>query len=279
MSGRPLTTTFISACACLMGQAVAGCIASHPSPKPRAGAAAVVLEVTAQPTKGAKANRVARVPVYDAAPRPAAPSGQFELVDYSALDDVIVWLEPAGGADATASADSAGDGGDAGDLTPDAAARPTAPPPPPPPLAFNVAARVHPDDVRAVTVGQEVVFRNGGAESVSLYSVSEDNDFDLPDVPPGGEARYTIGEAGLIEVLADPSDPPVATLYAVASPWVARTRSGGRVVFDDVTPGSYEAVSWHPRLPGSTAPLSLAPGDVARPALRVGVNVLADDQP
>ena len=39
----------------------------------------------------------------------------------------------------------------------------------------------------------------------------------------------------MIEVLADPSQPPVATMYAVPSPWVARTRSGETVVFDDVT--------------------------------------------
>ena len=123
------------------------------------------------------------------------------------------------------------------------------------------------------------MFRNRGAEPVSLYSVSDDNDFELPEIAPGGEARYTVRSEGLIEVLADSADPPVATLYAAPSAWVARTRSGGRVVFNDVTPGSYEAMSWHPRLPGSTAPVSAAPGAVARAALKVGVNVLAEEQP
>jgi hypothetical protein len=144
---------------------------------------------------------------------------------------------------------------------------------------LDVAARVHPDDVRAAAVGQEIVLRNRGPETVSLYSVSDDNDFDLPEISPGGEARYTVHAEGMIEVLSDPSEPPVAMVYAAPSPWVARTRSGGRVVFNDVPPGAYEAVCWHPRLPGSTVPVSLAPDAVTRAALMVGVNALAAEQP
>src|SRR5687768_7489056 len=165
MTGGSLTTTVVAVCACLLAQALVGC-AADPAPKPRAGAAAVVLEVVAAPKKGAKANRFTRVPVYDAAPQPAAPSGQFELVDYSALGDVIVWLEPAGAGDVTTAGETA------------SGARPIVPPPSP--LAVDVAADAHPDDVRGATVGQEIVFRNRGAGAVSLYSVSDDNDFDLP---------------------------------------------------------------------------------------------------
>ena len=276
MTGSRFTTTLMAVCACLMTQTLVGCAASR-SPKPSSDAAAIVVEVVAKPKEGAKVHsRFAHVPVYDAAPQPAPPSGQFELVDYSALDDVIVWLEPAGASDATPTGattgpiDAAGDGRrSAAPVTVPALS----------PLRVEITPGVHPDDVRAASVGQEIVFRNRGAQAVSLYSVSDDNDFDLPGIPPGGEARYTVRAAGMIEVLADPSDPPVATVYAVDSPWVARTRSGKRVVFNDVTPGSYEAVSWHPRLPGSTAPLTLAPGGVTRVALNVGVNVLAEDQP
>jgi hypothetical protein len=259
MTGRLFNTSFIAVCAYLMSQALIGCAAS-PAPKPNAGVAAIVLEVVATPKQGAKANRFVRVPVYDAAPHTAAPSGQFELVNYSALDDVIVWLEPAGAGDAEIDASHP--------ATPERA-----------PLTLDVAASIHPDDVHAATVGQEIVFRNRGKDAVSLYSVSDDNDFDLPAIPPGGEARYTAREAGMIEVLADPSDPPVAMVYVVSSPWVTRTRSGGHVVFKDVAPGSYEASAWHPRLPGKSTPVTLTPGAVARVELNVGVNVLAEQQP
>jgi hypothetical protein len=200
-------------------------------------------------------------------------------VNYAALGDIIVWLEPAGARDAATAGEAAGPAGDGGPERTDdaAAARPATVSPSP--LALDIAADVFPDDVRAATVGQEIVFRNRGADAVSLYSVSDDNDFELPAIPPGGEARYTVRAEGAIEVLAGSADPPVATVYAASSPWVARTRSGGRVVFDDVTPGSYDVVSWHPRLPGSTTSVELAPGAVGRAALNVGGNVLSEDQP
>ena len=261
---RPFNTAIVAACAGITAHALVGCAAAprrvrlSRAPAPRRSCS----KWRPRPSRAkAKANRFARVPVYDVAPRPAAPpTGQFELVDYSALDDIIVWLESAGAGDAATAA-----AGTAGSALP--------------PLVVDIDARVHPDDVRAAAVGQELVFRNRGAEPVALYSVSDDNDFELPEIPPGGEARYTVPAEGMIEVLAGSADPPVATVYAAPSSWVARTRSGGRVVFDDVAPGSYNVVSWHPRLPGSTAPVSLEPGAVARVALKVGVNVLGEDQP
>ena len=259
MTGRLSTIAFVAVSAGLMSQALVGCAANR-APEPRPGTAWIMLEVVATPKEGAKANHFVRVPVYDAAPRPAAPSGQFELVNYSALDDVIVWLEPAGAGDA--------------DADPARMERPARPP-----LSLDFSAHSHSDDVQAVTIGQDIVFRNRGAEAVSLYSVSDDNDFDLPAIPPGGEARYTARAAGMIEVLGDPADPPVAMVYVVPSQWVTRTRSGGHVIFKNVAPGSYEANVWHPRLPGMTSPIALTPGAVARVELNVGVNVLAEEQP
>jgi hypothetical protein len=229
--------------------AVVGCARRVAEP-PRAGTANVVLEVGAKPKAGA-AERLARVPVYDAAPRPAAVmSGQFERVDYADLGDIIVWLEPAP-ADAPRFS----------------------------PVVVAVDPARSPEAVHAASVGREVVFRNRGDAPVSLYSVSDENDFELPDIPPGGEARYTVRAPGLIEVLADPSRPPVATLYAAPSPWVRRARAGESVLFRDVPPGTYEAVSWHPRLPGKSASLSLAPDQVTRSTLDVGVKNISAEGP
>lgn len=230
----------------LMPLLAGGCGGVRPEP----GTAAVVLAVGAEPKSGVKQG-FTRVPVYDAAPQPpAAPAGDYERVDYSSLGDVIVWLEPA----------------------PPGARRPA-------PLSLTIDARNPSEAVRPASVGQEIVFRNGGTEPVSLYSVADENDFDFPPITPGGEVRYTVRAPGLIEVLADPSQPPVALVYAVPSPWVAATRSGKTVVFNGVTPGTYQALSWHPRLPGATAGLILFPGWVTRATLAVGVNRLAPDRP
>jgi hypothetical protein len=225
---------------------IAGCARRALEP-PRPGTANVVLEVGAKPKAGT-AKQFARVPVYDAAPRRAVAAGQFERVDYSALGDIIVWLEPA----------------------PENA-------PPFPPIVVSVEADKAPETVHAASVGREVVLRNHGGTPVSLYSVSDGNDFNLDDIPPGGEARYTVREAGLIEVLADPSRPPVATLYAAPTPWVARARTGESVLFRNVPPGTYEAVSWHPRLPGRSTAVLLESDQVTRATLDVGVKNLATE--
>ena len=226
-----------------------GC-ARHAMEPPQAGTANVVVKVGAQPKSGA-AKRFARVPVYDAAPRPAAAAtGQFERVDYSSLGDIIVWLEP----------------------VPDGAPKYA-------PAIVSVDAAQSPETVHAVSAGRDVMFQNRGDVPISLYSVSDENDFELPAIPPGGEARYTVRGPGVIEVLADPSRPPVAILYAAPSPWVERTRAGRSVLFHNVPPGTYEALSWHPRLPGRSTTLSAEPGQVTRATLDVGVKNIAAEGP
>jgi hypothetical protein len=241
-----LTCTAATAAAAVSLIVCGGC-GQRVQPKP--GAAAVVLEVGAKPKAGA-GERFTRVPVYDAAPRAVAATGQFERVDYNSLGDIVVWLEPA--PEGTAARG---------------------------PQVVSFDPTQPSDVVHAAAVGQEVLLRNGGGAPASLYSVSDENDFDLPGIRPGGSAAYTVRAPGLIEVLADPSLPPVALIYAAPSPWVARARAGETVVFDDVPPGTYEALSWHPRLPGKSATVSLAPNQVTRATLDVGVKNIAPDEP
>jgi hypothetical protein len=226
----------------------AGCAARQEA-RPRPGASAIALEVAAQPKTGVK-QRLVRVPVYDAAPRPAVPTGQYEHVDYSNLGDIIVWLQPA-----------------PENLTP------------PAPTNVTFDPSVESKTVHPASVGQEIVLRNRGQNGVAPYSVSDANDFQLAEVPPGGEARFTARGEGLIEVLGDPSLPPVALIYAAPSPWVARARAGETVVFNDVPPGDYEALSWHPRLPGKSVSVSLAPDQITRSTLVVGVNNIPTEAP
>src|SRR5688500_2525505 len=122
-----------------MTQALAGC-AARPSPKPRGDGAAIVVEVVAKPKEGTKVHRFAKVPVYDAAPQPAPPSGQFELVDYSALDDVSVWLEPAAAGNGTPDGETTAPGEATRDGE-DNAGGVTAPQPP---LTVEVAGGTYP---------------------------------------------------------------------------------------------------------------------------------------
>jgi hypothetical protein len=255
---RPANTILLIAALLTGGLFAGGC--ANCCVKPQPGAAAVVLDVKAKPKAGTKAEHFTRVPVYDAAPRAAKPTGEYEHVDYDALGDIVVWLEPANG-------------------TGDAVAAETAPTTSPsaPRKAIGVKVRAgHPaDTMHAAHIGQPVVLLNAGDQAVTLYSVSDGNDFEFAPLQPGQASSFETKSEGLIEVLADPSQPPVATIYAAPSKYAARARSGKTVVFKDVPPGAYQAVAWHPRLPGSTANVGeVAAGQVKRATLQLGVNDL-----
>jgi hypothetical protein len=229
---------------------LAGCTCCRVQPKP--GDAAVVLDGKAKPKAGVKAEHFARVPVYDAAPRPAKATGEYEHVDYNELGDIVVWLEPAG--------DRAS-----------AAPRTTSTSP----HVVDVDP-AHPyKTIHAVSVGQRVALRNHSDRAVTFYSVSDGNDFELPPLKPGESAEVEARSEGLIEVLSDPSQPPVALIYAAPSQYVARAQSGKKVIFNDVAPGSYQAIAWHPRIPGATTQLGqVAAGETKRATLQLGVNDL-----
>jgi hypothetical protein len=217
--------------------------------RPDAGMAAAEVRVIAKPKAGL-AEGFAHVPVYDAAPARPAAAGAFEHVDYSQLTDIIVWLQPETSGRASA----------------------------PSPISLDVDPRNPSTKVQPASVGGKVLFHNRSPHPVPLYSVSDGNEFELPAIAPGATGEYTIRSEGLIELLSDPAKPPIAQLYAAPSPWAARVRSGQSITFNDVPPGQYQAICWHPRLPGSSTDLTLSAGQLARSTLTMGVNNLPKDQ-
>lgn len=223
---------------------LSGCSAA---PRPAPGMASVRVNVLAEPKAGRK---VTATPVltYDT-PAVAHNEGDFALVDYANLDNIVIWLEPA----------------DAPNVRgPERA-----------PVRLDVNAK-HPAAgvSKAVCVGQKIILRNSGSNAQTIYSVSDGNDFDLGSVAPGQESAYVVKNPGLIEVLTESSKDPVVSLYAAPTSWVALTHSEGTVDFTNLPPGRYQLVSWHPRLPGTQQLISLAPNEAASCSISVGVNSL-----
>jgi hypothetical protein len=227
----------------IIASASVGC-QSGPAP----GTSAARVHVIAKPKAGVK-QTFARVPTYDGAPGESVRSaggGQYERVDYSNLQDIIVWLEPAKTATSGA--------------------------------ARGVELEIDPKrpdpTVHPASVGRVITFRNRTTRPLPLYSVSDGNDFELRPIAPGATATYTVRSEGLIELLSNPAEPPIAQVYAAPSPFVARTRSGKGVSFNDVPPGSYRVMSWHPRLPSSSTNLDLQPDKVSETTITVGVDAM-----
>lgn len=214
-------------------------------PTPSAGLSGLRITVIAEPKTGVK-DAGAHVGVYDT---PALKErGQFERVDYSALDEIVVWVEPA---------------------------FPMLRQPMLPPLTIEVNAKKPVENLTSAgSIGQRLIVHNNGSTSGSFYSVSDGNEFDLGSIPAGGRGEYTIKSGGLIEILSASAKDPVAQVYAATSRWVALTHSDATVDFSDLPPGQYKIYSWHPRLPGTEASVTISPNQVAKVSIKVGVNAL-----
>jgi hypothetical protein len=209
--------------------------------------ASLRVSVSAEPKAG-RTDLPSHVAVYDSSTATPRPQGDYALVDYSNLDDIVIWLEPA-------NANAAG------------------PKPAPIPIAVDAPGRAAAVD-KAVSVGQTIIVTNRASHPQSIYSVSDGNDFDLGSVPAGGQGQFTVKSQGLIEVLTMGAADPLARIYAAPSPWVAMARAGDSVDFNNLPPGSYRLVSWHPRLPGTEETINLAADQMAGASIKVGVNEL-----
>ena len=229
--------------ACVTGL-LAGC-QSLPAPAP--GLASIRVRVTAEPKAGA-ALAADSGGTYEGPATRDLGSGSFERVDYQELDEIVVWLEPAG------------DGAAAGTMGP---------------VTIEVAAKKSGMAVgKAVSVGQRFNLRNAGEQSGTFYSVSDGNEVDLGTIAAGGQGGFIVRSTGLIEILSEGWKDPVARVYAVPSRWVSVARAGSNVDFIDVPPGKYKLASWHPRLPGYEVDVKLSANQVSAATIKVGVNAL-----
>jgi hypothetical protein len=221
---------------------LAGC---QTAPPPAAGMATLRVQVIAEPKTGVVTANT-HVLSYDA---PAARTkGQFEKVDYASLDEIVVWLEPVG--------------------------RPTSNPSKASAVPLSVDAAKPSTDLSVAGVGEIVTFHNSGSNTINLYSVSDGNSFDLGSIPPGGHGVYVVKSAGLIEVLTDSLKDPITQVYAAPSPWVRITHAGETVEFENLPPGKYKIISWHPRLPGREVSITLPVNQTTSASIKVGVNDL-----
>ena len=225
-----------------IGLAAAGC---QTTPPLAPGRADLVVHVLAQPKTGAQPPPQ-KVAVFDT-PAPQ-DYGDFAKVDYSDLGQIVVWLEPTNGPAEQKTLN---------------------------PIRVDIDPSKGVSGIRHVaSVGQSIILYNASSSSQTIYSVSDGNDLDFESVPAGGQVNYSARSPGLVEILTNsPSATPVQ-IYVAPSPWARLTRSGETIQFDNLPPGQYRLVSWHPRLPGSKETVTLTPDHVTDTSIDVSVNSL-----
>jgi hypothetical protein len=171
----------------------------------------------------------------------------YEPVEYAALDDVVVWVEIPGESQASQT------------------------------ITIDVGRPSTPLKVCGTRDAWKI--ENSGAEALAVYARHESGDVsDLGTVAPGATSHHPKAH-GFVELLSDARPYPLARVYVapISTAGANRARvvkSGQRVVFNDLPPGAARVTAWHPRLPGSSAQLNLAPGTTGSATLVIGVNQL-----
>ena len=230
------------ACACGCSSNNKGAGATAP---PAPGRAALSVTVRAEPKQGWRDPRRDSA-TYDMS---MIGTGQaYEPVEYAALDDVVVWVELPGEPQASQT------------ITIDVA-RPNAP-------------------VKVCGTRDSWRIENSGGDGLAVYARYESGDVtDLGTVAPRASVAHQPKSQGLVELISDARPQPLARVYVAPVPTAGANRArvvkgGQRVVFSDLPPGPARVTAWHPRLPGSSAQVNLAPGATGSATLVVGVNQL-----
>lgn len=103
--------------------------------------------------------------------------------------------------------------------------------------------------------GDQVVFRNSDRTRHHVYSFAAAKSFEFVIAPGDSSAPVTLDRAGEIAVGCNIHDKMIMHLYVSDAPWIARSPSDGRVVFENLPAGTYEIEVWHPQLrPGRPVP-------------------------
>lgn len=224
----------------------AGCGASGPKPAP--GRAALTVLVRAEPKAGWR-DADSQTSSYDIGD--VGRGRAFETLNYSALEGIVVWVQPS---------DPAGAAPRSQRLTIDVG-RPST-------------------TMHACGLRDSWSIQNSAPESLPIYAVYESGRvIDLGMLPPGGQMAQTPREPGLVQIMCDIRPDPLAQVYVAPVPTAADgrvrvTQSGARIAFRDLPPGPARVSCWHLRLPGSGASVTLVPGATATVTVVVGVNLL-----
>ena len=103
--------------------------------------------------------------------------------------------------------------------------------------------------------GDQVVFRNSDRTRHHVYSFAAAKSFEFVIAPGASSAPVMLDRIGEIAVGCNIHDKMITHLYVSDAPWIARSPSDGRVVFDNLPAGTYEIDVWHPQLrPGKPGP-------------------------
>jgi hypothetical protein len=156
---------------------VAGCASA---PKPPPGMSSLYFQVFAEPKTGATKVGSPGSTELGYGPDTHAETGPLARIDYSEVDNIVVWLEPL---DSQKS---------------------------PAPLTISTDVSKPRDHVLVTSVGGTLRCFNQGARPVRGYLRGEGTFVDLGTIPAGGEKPFTFTSRGAFDLATDGAEDPVA---------------------------------------------------------------------
>jgi hypothetical protein len=140
----------------------------------------------------------------------------------------------------------------------------------------NPSAPARAEDFQVASVGGRVIVNGPPPKHGGAYIVRSESGA-IAEIEPGGQG-FVADAPGLIEILSDDADDPIATAYVAPMPWARKTSQGKRVAIP-LAPGHYRVTVWHPILPGASQDVEVGPGQMTSVTLAFGVNSLPQQAP
>jgi plastocyanin len=140
---------------------------------------------------------------------------------------------------------------------------PAAKPRPPIQTDIGTSKKEFSPHVLVVPVGSTVSFPNHDPFNHNVFSLSEENPFDLGLYGRGEARSVRFDRAGLVRVYCNVHAQMSALVLVRDTPWYTQPASDGSFTLGPVPPGTYTLHVWHERATEVARPLEVPPEGVA----------------
>lgn len=117
--------------------------------------------------------------------------------------------------------------------------------------------------VMVVPVGSTIAFSNHDPFNHNVFSLSEENPFDLGLYGRGEIRSVRFGRPGLVRVYCNVHAQMSALVLVRDTPWYTQPASDGSFSLGPVPAGAYTLHAWHERAPEVARPIEIAADGVA----------------